>query len=91
MDHKTLWKTLKEMGTPNHLTCLQRNLYAGQKTKKQKKTVITGHGMTISKLEKEYDKAVYCHSAHLTYMQSTSCEMPGLMNQKLKSRLPGEI
>ena len=44
-----------------------------------------------SKLGKEYHKAVYCHSAHLTYMQSTSCEMPGLMNQKLKSRLPGEI
>ena len=88
MDHKTLWKTLKEMGTPNHLTCLQRNLYAGQKKRKK---VITGHGMTVSKLDKEYDKAVYCHSAHLTYMQSTSCEMPGLMNQKLKSRLPGEI
>ena len=88
MDHKTLWKTLKEMGIPNHLTCLQRNLYAGQK---KKKPVITGHGMTVSKLDKEYDKAVYCHSAHLTYMQSTSCEMPGLMNQKLKSRLPGEI
>ena len=58
---------------------------------KKKKPVITGHGMTVSKLDKEYDKAVYCHSAHLTYMQSTSCEMPGLMNQKLKSRLPGEI
>ena len=69
-------------------TCMQ---VKKKKTKKQKKTVITGHGMTISKLEKEYDKAVYCHSAHLTYMQSTSCEMPGLMNQKLKSRLPGEI
>ena len=62
-----------------------------KKQKNKKKTVITGHGMTISKLEKEYDKAVYCHSAHLTYMQSTSCEMPGLMNQKLKSRLPGEM
>ena len=47
--------------------------------------------MTVSKLDKEYDKAVYCHSAYLTYMQSTSCEMPGSMNQKLKSRLPGEI
>ena len=35
--------------------------------------------------------AVYCHPAFLTYMQSTSCEMPGWMNQKLESRLPGEI
>ena len=44
-----------------------------------------------SKLGKEYDKAVYCHTAYLTYMQSTSCEMPGWMNHKLESRLPGEI
>ena len=36
-------------------------------------------------------KAVYCHPAHLTYMQSTSCEMPGWMEHKLVSRLPGEI
>ena len=47
--------------------------------------------MTVSELDNEYDMAVYCHSAHLTYMQSTSCEMPGLMNRKLESRLPGEI
>ena len=44
-----------------------------------------------SKLEKEYVKAVYCHPAYLTYMQSTSCEMPGWMKHKLESRLPGEI
>ena len=44
-----------------------------------------------SKLGKEYVKAVYCHPAYLTYMQSTSYEMPGWMKQKLKSRLPGEI
>ena len=44
-----------------------------------------------SKLGKEYIKAVYCHPAYLTYMQSTSCEMPGRMNHKLESRLPGEI
>ena len=42
-------------------------------------------------LGKEYVKAVYCHLAYLTYMQSTSCEMPGWMNHKLESRLPGEI
>ena len=44
-----------------------------------------------SKLGKEYDKAVYCHTAYLIYMQSTSCEMPGWMNHKLESRLPGKI
>ena len=46
---------------------------------------------TGSKLGKEYAKAVYCHPAYLTYMQSMSCEMPGLMKNKLESRLPGEI
>ena len=46
---------------------------------------------TGSKLQKEYIKAVYCHPAYLTYMQSTSCEKPGWMKHKLESRLPGEI
>ena len=46
---------------------------------------------TGSKLGKEYIKAVYCHPAYLTYMQSISCEMPGWMKHKLESRLPGEI
>ena len=46
---------------------------------------------TDSKLGNEYIKAVYCHPAYLTYMQSISCEMPGWMKHKLKSRLPGEI
>ena len=46
---------------------------------------------TSSKLGKEYDKAVYHHRAYLTYMQSTSCEMPGWMKLKLESRLLGEI
>ena len=47
--------------------------------------------LTSSKLGKEYDKAVYCHPAYLTFMQSTSCEMLGWMNYKLESRLLGEI
>ena len=47
--------------------------------------------LTGSKLRKEYDKAVYCHSIYLTYMQSTSCEIPGWMNHKLESKMPGEI
>ena len=46
---------------------------------------------TNSKLGKEYVKAVYCHPAHLTYMQSTLGEMPGWMKHKLESRLLGEI
>ena len=46
---------------------------------------------TGSKSGKEYVKAIYCHPAYLTYMQSTSCEMPGWMKHKLESRLPGEI
>ena len=46
---------------------------------------------TGSKLRKDYIKAVYCHPAYLTYMQSTSCKMPAWINYKLESRLPGEI
>ena len=62
------WKIMKEMGIPDHLTCLLRNLYAGQEA-----TVRTGHGATdCSKSGKEYMEAVYCHPAYLTYVQSTS-------------------
>ena len=46
---------------------------------------------TGSKSGKQYAKAVYCHPAYLTYMQSTSCKMPDWMKHKLESRLPGEI
>ena len=46
---------------------------------------------TGSKLGHEYVKAGYCHPAYLTYMQSTTCKMPGWMKHKLESRLPGEI
>ena len=67
----TVWITANcgkflEMRMPDHLTCLLRNLYAGQEA-----TARTEHG-TGSKLGKEYVKAVYCHPAYLTYMQSTS-------------------
>ena len=75
------------MGTPDHLICLLRNLYAGQET-----IVRIGHGTVAgSKLGKEYVKAVYCYPAYLTYMQNTSYKMPGWMNHKLESRLLGEI
>ena len=46
---------------------------------------------TGSKSRKDYIKAVYCHPAYVTSMQSTSCEMPDWMEHKLESRLPGEI
>ena len=46
---------------------------------------------TGSQKRKKHIKAIYCHPAYLTYMQSTSCEMLGWMKYKLKSRLPGEI
>ena len=46
---------------------------------------------TGSKSGKEYVKAIYCHPVYLTYVQSTSYEMPGWMKHKLESRLPGEI
>ena len=46
---------------------------------------------TDSKLGKEYIKAVYCHPAYLTYMQSTSCKMPGWINHNLESRLLEEM
>ena len=75
------------MGIPGHLTCLLRNLYTVQEA-----TVRTGHGTTDwFQIGKEYVKAVYHHLAYLTYMQSTSCEMPGWMKCKLESRLQGEI
>ena len=45
----------------------------------------------VSKLGKEYVKAIYCNPAYLTHMQNISCEIPGWMKQKLESRLPGEI
>ena len=76
------------MGIPDHFTCLLRNLYASQEA-----TVRIGHGTMdfSSKLGKEYIKAVYCHLAYLTYMQSTPREMLWWLKHKLESRLPGEI
>ena len=68
VDHNKLWKTLKKMGIPDHLTCLLRNMYAGQEA-----TVRTGHGTTDwFPIGKGVYKAVYCHPAYFTSMQSTS-------------------
>ena len=85
--HNKLWTVLKEMGIPDHLTCL---LEICIQVKKQQ-LELEMKQWTGSKLGKEYVKAVYCHPAYLTYMHSTSCEMPGWMKHKLESRLPGEI
>ena len=75
------------MEIPDHLTCLLRNLYAGQEA-----VIKTGYGtMDWFKIEKGVYQGVYFHPAYLTSMQSTSCEMPGWMNHKLESRLLGEI
>ena len=74
------------MGILDHLTRLLRNLYVSQE-----KTELDMEQETGSISGKEYVKAVYCHAAYLTSMQSTSCEMLGWMNNKLESRLPGEI
>ena len=67
VDHNQLWKILQVMGVPDHLTCLLINLYAGQEA-----TELGMEQQTDSKQEKEYVKAVYCHPAYLTSMQSTS-------------------
>ena len=80
--HNKLWKTFKEMGIPDHLTCLQRNLFQV----KEQQLELDMEQQTGSKLGKEYIKAVYCQPAYLTYMQSTSCEMPGWMKHKLETR-----
>ena len=73
VNHNKLWTILQEMGVPGHLTCLLRNLYAGQKA-----IVRTQYGTTNwFQLGKEYVKAVYCHPAYLIHMQCTSCKMSG--------------
>ena len=72
VDHNKLWKIFQEMGIPDHLTCLLRNLQV-----KKQQLELDMEQQTSSKLGKEYVKAVYCHPAYLTYMQSTSWETLG--------------
>ena len=67
VDHHKLWEILKEMGMPDNLTCLLRNLYAGKEA-----TVRTGHGKTDwFQIGKEVYQAIYCHPAYLTCMQKS--------------------
>ena len=68
VNHNKLWKILQESGIAAHLTCLLRNLCKGQYAELQ----LDMEQQTSSKLGKEHVKAVYCHPAYLTYMQSTS-------------------
>ena len=88
VDHNKLWKIRQEMGIPDHLTCLLRNLYAGQEA-----TVRTGHGTTdwFQIGEGVLQGCIYCHPAYLTSMQSTSGETLDWKKHKLESRLLGEI
>ena len=75
------------MGKPDHLICLLRNLYTGQEA-----TVRTEHGTTDEfQIGKGVCQGCILSPCFLTYMQSTSCEMPGWMKHKLESRLLGEI
>ena len=87
VDHHKLWKILKEMGIPDHLTCLLRNLYAGQEA-----TVRIGHGTTdwfqIGKGVHQGCILSPClFNLHAEYIMRYS----GLKKHKLESRLPGEI
>ena len=86
VDHNKPWQILKEMGIPDHFTCLLRNLYMGQEAAVK----LDLKQWTGSKLGKEYVKAAYCHPAYLTYMQSPSCKMPCWMNHEFESRFWGK-
>ena len=85
VDHNNLWKILKEMGIPDHVTCLLRNLYAGQEA-----TVRTGHGTTDWF---QIGKGVCqgCILSPCLFNLHAEYTMPGEMKHKLESRLPGEI
>ena len=89
----TVWITIncgklwKRWGIPDHLTCLLRNLYAGQET-----TVRTGHGTTDwFQIGKGVRRGCILYPAYLTSMQSTSWEMLDWKKHKLESRLLGKI
>ena len=86
VDHNKLWKILKEMWLPKCLTCLLRNLYAGQEA-----TVRTRHGtMDWLKIGKGVHQGYMFPPAYLTYMQSIFWKMLAWMKHKLVSQLPGE-
>ena len=88
VDHNKLWKILQEMGTPDHLTCLLRNLYSGQEA-----TARTRHG-TINwfQIRKGVHQSCLLSACSFNfYAERTSSKMPGWMKHRLESRLLGEI
>ena len=81
VDHNKLWKILEEVGIPDHLTCLLRNLYAGQEA-----TVRIGQGtMDWFQIGKGLHQGCVLLPAYLTYMWSTPCKMLGWMKHRLES------
>ena len=84
VDHNKLWKILKKLGIPDHLTYLCVQVRSNS-------LELDMEEWTVSEVGKGYNKAVCCHPAYLTSMQSASCEMLDWMNHKLESRSPGEI
>ena len=87
VDHKKLWKILKEMGVPDHLTCLLRNLYAGQET-----TVRTGHRTTDwFQIGKGVHQGCILSPCLFNLYAEYIMQNLGWMKHKLESRLPGGI
>ena len=87
MDHNKLWKILQEMGIPEHLTCLLRNLYAAQEA-----TVRTGYGTAdCFQIGKGVRQGCILSPCLFNLFAEYIMQMPGRMKQKVKSRLLGEI
>ena len=87
VDHNKLWKILKEMGIPDHLKCLLRNLYAGQES-----AVRTVHGTTDwFQIRKGVCQCCILSPSLFNLYAEYIMKMPVWMRHKLESRLPGEI
>ena len=87
VDHNKLWKILKEMGITDHLTCLLRNLYAGQEA-----TVRTGHGTTdCFQIGKGVRQGCILSPCLFNFYAECIMRNAGLEKHKLEARLPGEI
>ena len=87
VDHNKLWKILKEMEIPNHLTCFLRNLYSGQEAR-----VRTGHGTTdCFQIRKGVHQGCILSPCLFNFYAEYIIEMLDWMQHKLESRLPGEM
>ena len=87
VDHNQLWKILKEMGIPDHLTCLLRNLYAGQEA-----TIRTGHGTTDwFQIGTGLCQGSILSPCLFNLNAVHHAKMPGWMKHKVELRFPGEI